>query len=152
MGRRPGRRRAVSDPSGNDVNGDGCVDVSDLQLVAATADAPTTVSGSSADSSALATGLQFVVDSTSDLGDRAIGDGVCATSDGSCTLRAALHEANKLTGPNSIVFNIPGTGVKTIQLTSQLNVSDSSGGVTIDGYTQPGAAPNTAPAPAMPRS
>ena len=133
---------ACQDPSGSDVNGDGCVDVSDLQLVAATADAPTTVTASE---TAAAAGQQFVVDSTSDLSDRAIGDGVCATSDGTCSLRAALHEANKISGPNSIVFNIPGTGVKTIQLTSQLNISDTSGGVTIDGYTQPGSTPNTDP-------
>jgi len=132
---------SCQDPTGNDVNGDGCVDVSDLQLVAATADAPATVSGSTA---VAAAGLQFVVNSTSDLGDVAIGDGVCATSEGTCSLRAALHEANKIAGPNSIVFNIPGTGVKTIQLSSQLNISDSTGGVTIDGYSQPGAAPNTA--------
>ena len=132
---------SCQDSTESDVNGDACVDVSDLQLVAATADAPTTVGGSS---SVAAAGLQFVVNSTSDLGDRAIGDGVCATSDGTCSLRAALHEANRITGPNSIAFNIPGTGVKTIQLASQLSISDSSGGVTIDGYTQPGAAPNTA--------
>src|SRR3954452_21516202 len=132
---------SCQDPTATDVNSDGCVDVSDLQLVAATAGAPTTVSATSA---VAAAGAQFVVNSTSDLGDKAIGDGVCATSDGTCSLRAALQEANKITGTNSVAFNIPGTGVHTIQLTSQLNISDSSGGVTIDGYTQPGAAPNTA--------
>jgi hypothetical protein len=129
------------DSTASDVNGDGCLDVSDLQLVAATADAPTTASASA---TVAASGLQFVVNSTSDLGDTAIGNGVCATSEGTCSLRAALHEANRISGPNSIVFNIPGTGVKTIQLGSQLTITDTSGGVAIDGYTQPGAAPNTA--------
>ncbi|HEY0520772.1 MAG TPA: CSLREA domain-containing protein [Ilumatobacteraceae bacterium] len=132
---------ACSDPTGNDVNGDGCVDVSDLQLVAATANAPTTVAAPAA---VAAAGVQFVVNTTSDASDSAIGNGVCATSAGTCSLRAALQEANRITGPNSIAFNIPGAGVHTIQLASQLNISDSSGGVTIDGYTQTGATPNTA--------
>ena len=129
------------DPTGNDVNGDGCVDVSDLQLVAATPNAPTTLAGPAA---VAAAGVQFVVNTTSDAGDSAVGNGVCATSAGTCSLRAALQEANRISGPNSIAFNIPGTGVHTIQLGSQLSISDSSGGVTIDGYTQPGSAPNTA--------
>ena len=129
------------DSTGNDTNGDGCVDVSDLQLVAATPNAPTTVAGPAL---VAAAGAQFVVNTTSDASDSALGNGVCATSAGKCSLRAALQEANRITGPNSIAFNIAGTGVQTIQLGSQLNISDSSGGVTIDGYTQPGSAPNTA--------
>ncbi len=131
---------ACQAPSESDINGDGCVDVADLQLVAATADAPTTVT---AVETVAAAGQQFVVNSTSDLGDKRIGDGICATNDGTCSLRAALHEANRIPGPNSIVFDIPGTGVKTIQLKGQLDIADTSGGVTIDGYTQPGASANT---------
>ena len=43
-------------------------------------------------------------------------------------------------------FNIPGGGVQTINITSQLPaLSDMTGGTTIDGYTQPGASPNTSP-------
>lgn len=41
---------------------------------------------------------------------------------------------------NTIGFNIPGTGVRTILLTSALYVPNNT---TIDGYTQPGAQPNT---------
>ena len=44
----------------------------------------------------------FTVDSTADAGDEAPGDGVCLTSDGECTLRAAIQEANALAGTDSI--------------------------------------------------
>ncbi len=36
----------------------------------------------------------FVVNSTTDAVDNLIGDGVCATAAGDCTLRAAVQEAN----------------------------------------------------------
>ncbi len=44
----------------------------------------------------------FLVDSTADAGDTAPGDGVCATSNATCTLRAAVSEANALSGPDAI--------------------------------------------------
>ena len=88
-------------------------------------------------------GLTFTVDSTADLKDAGL-DGVC---DGSplpavrtCTLRAAIEEANASPGADTIRFNIPGEGVKTISTTSGLRITEQ---VTIDGYTQPGASPNT---------
>ncbi len=40
------------------------------------------------------TGTQLVVDSQSDIVDASPGNGVCATAGGSCTLRAAVQEAN----------------------------------------------------------
>ena len=123
-----------------DVNSDGCVDVSDLQAVASTADAPTTTLAPAV----LAAGQSFTVNTTSDLPDKSIGNGICATTANTCSLRAALQESNRITGANSIVFNIAGTGVHTIQLGSQLSVSDATGGVTVDGYSQPGAQRNTA--------
>jgi hypothetical protein len=44
---------------------------------------------------------------------------------------------------DTIAFNIPGAGVRTINLTSALpTITDP---VTIDGYTQPGSSPNTLP-------
>ena len=55
---------------------------------------------SSPDPAAAAT--TFVVDSEADAIDAVRGDGVCATSAGSCTLRAAIHEANTLSGPDVI--------------------------------------------------
>ena len=61
-----------------------------------------------------------------------------------CTLRAAITETNLHPGPDTITFAIPGTGVQTINLSSSLpTISDGTGGTTIDGYTQPGAAVNT---------
>ena len=83
----------------------------------------------------------FTVDSTGDEPDAAI-NGTCATGGGACTLRAALEEANAAAGPHTIGFDVPGTGPHTILLGSRLPII-SRNGVTIDGYTQPGAQPNT---------
>jgi CSLREA domain-containing protein len=89
----------------------------------------------------------FTVVSTADSTDANAGNGVCATAQGACTLRAAIQEANLHSGPDTINFNIPGsTGVKTITLGSTLpTINDASGPTTIDGYTQPGSSPNTDP-------
>ena len=91
-------------------------------------------------------GLTFTVDSTSDDADSVYGDGLCQTAAGECTLRAAISESNAQLGENSIHFNIPGGGVHTIQLAEALpTVNDMTGGVTIDGFTQPGTSENTDP-------
>jgi CSLREA domain-containing protein len=66
------------------------------------------------------------------------GDGNCNTS---CTLREAITAANNTPGADTINFNIPGEGVKTISPTPELPAITDE--VTIDGYTQPGASPNT---------
>ncbi len=96
----------------------------------------------------------FTVNSTGDRSDQITGNGRCFTGvfirgsggakEGECTLRAALQEANATTGADTIRFNIPdsfGTGVKTIKPNSFLPTITEQ--VTIDGYTQPGASPNT---------
>ncbi len=61
--------------------------------------------------------------------------------DGLLTLGEAIAQAEAQPGDDTIVFNIPGAGVHTINLVSTLT------GITqpliIDGYSQPGAAPNT---------
>jgi CSLREA domain-containing protein len=44
----------------------------------------------------------FTVNSTADAADAMPGDGVCAATDGACTLRAAIDEANALPGADSI--------------------------------------------------
>jgi CSLREA domain-containing protein len=44
----------------------------------------------------------FIVTSTLDEIDAALGDGVCATASGDCTLRAAIQETNLLPGPDTI--------------------------------------------------
>ena len=125
----------------SDLNGDGCIDIADLQILAAQP-------GSSADEAAVqaAAGQTFTVNSTADAPDSNIGNGICATASGECTLRAAMAEANTQLGPNTVAFNIPGSGVHTIQLNSALpTLYDETGGVLIDGYTQPGSSVNTDP-------
>jgi CSLREA domain-containing protein len=89
-------------------------------------------------------GLTFTVDSTADDADAKVGTGGCATAAGACTLRAAIQEANKHSGPDTIAFNIPGEGVQTIQLTKGLPPLNTSGATTIDGYTQGDATPDGA--------
>jgi len=77
----------------------------------------------------------FVVNSVNDGADANHGNGICATSGGECTLRAALQETKALVGPDTITFNIPGSGsLRTINLTSQLPTIDHV--VTLDGSTQ----------------
>jgi hypothetical protein len=61
--------------------------------------------------------------------------------DGVVSLREAIIFTNGNAGLDTITFNIPGTGVHTISLGSALpTITDQ---VVIDGYTQPGALPNT---------
>jgi CSLREA domain-containing protein len=57
------------------------------------------------------------------------------------SLREAITFANSLTGTNTITFNIPGSGVQTISPTTPLPTITNP--VIIDGYSQPGASPNT---------
>jgi hypothetical protein len=55
---------------------------------------------------------------------------------GAGTLRSAIGLANITPGPDTISFNLPGSGVRTISLTTDLpNITDT---VTIDGTTQSG--------------
>ncbi|HJZ47164.1 MAG TPA: CSLREA domain-containing protein [Roseiflexaceae bacterium] len=125
-----------------DVNHDGCVDVADAQLIAA----HYSPSGAPAGPGLAGLGATFTVDSAADADDAQPGDGVCATAGGACTLRAAITEANLAGGANTIAFAIPGGGVQTIALAAPLpTLSDESGPTTIDGYSQPGAQPNSDP-------
>jgi hypothetical protein len=57
------------------------------------------------------------------------------------SLRAAISNANDHPGADSVVFSIPGAGVHTIRLKSEL--PDFKDTLTVDGYTQPGSRPNT---------
>ena len=83
----------------------------------------------------------FIVNSTTDKGDTKPGDGSCADNSGFCTLRAAISEANALGSTDTILFDIPGEGRHTIEPTEALpSIRDP---VVIDGYSQPGASPNT---------
>ena len=158
LGRENGQPCGPANDLSRDVNGDGCIDVVDIQLILANATGarpgaqstePSYPNPNEPEATAEAAvetmaALTFTVNSTADAADSNIGNGVCASSSG-CTLRAAIAEANRHSGPDTILFNIPGNGVKTIQLGSHLpSLSDAGGGTTIDGYSQPGAQRNTA--------
>ncbi|BCS31019.1 hypothetical protein TBR22_A02180 [Luteitalea sp. TBR-22] len=80
-----------------------------------------------------ASAATFTVTKTADTND--------GTCNADCSLREAITAANGSSGPHTIAFNIPGSGVQTITLTGALpNIIQA---VTIDGFTQPGASPNT---------
>jgi CSLREA domain-containing protein len=90
----------------------------------------------------------FTVDSAGDEDDASIGNGLCATSLGTCTLRAAIQEANATTATaDTIAFAIPGSGVRTIALASALPFITTE--VVIDGFTQSGSQPNSNPTGAI---
>src|SRR4051794_9650870 len=80
------------------------------------------------------------------------GTGDTIADDGAVTLREAITAADTNAdpsgdttpgdpGPDTIAFNIPGAGVRTINLTSALPTITEP--VVIDGYTQPGSSANT---------
>lgn len=74
---------------------------------------------------------RFTVDTTADT----------VADDGLLSLREAILNANAMPGLDTIDFNIPGSGVRTISLMSALpTITDA---VVIDGYTQPGSNANT---------
>jgi hypothetical protein len=85
----------------------------------------------------------FTVNSTANFSDANTADGVCdaLVSGGQCTLRAAIQQANATSGADTINFDIPGSEVKTFHPNPVL--PDITERLTIDGYTQPGASPNT---------
>jgi len=133
-----------------DVNADGCIDIADVQSVATHLAAASTHASGLAEPGVAgnmghaASGAGFIVDTTADDGDTTVGDAICATARGKCSLRAAISEANAHAGPDAIGFNIPGRGVQTIRLSSALPaLSDTTGPTTLDGYTQPGASRNS---------
>jgi CSLREA domain-containing protein len=82
-----------------------------------------------------AAGQRFTVNSTED-------PGVDGCDEVECTLREAIVGANAAPGGGVIDFAIPGPGVHTIRPLSNLPVISER--LTIDGYSQPGARPNTA--------
>jgi CSLREA domain-containing protein len=134
-----------------DANGDGCSDVVDLQAVytALRSTNQRVSAGKSARSNIAAadlpSGYTFTVNTTEDLPDSNVGNGVCADKKGRCSLRAAIEEADWDQGNDTIQFHIPGSGVPVIQLSSGLPlITSERGTLTIDGYAQPGARVNSA--------
>ncbi len=87
----------------------------------------------------------ITVDSTLDTPDATVGNGICDDGAGHCTLRAAIQEANSAPDASSISFAIAGSGVKTFLPATPLPAIAEP--LTIDGYTQAGASPNTAVSP-----
>jgi hypothetical protein len=90
----------------------------------------------------------FTVDTTSDAASSA-----CTAAPNDCSLRGAITASDGVVGVDTIAFNIPmtdvgcvaATGICRITLGSVLTLINVSN-VIIDGYTQPGAQPNTVPA------
>ena len=76
-----------------------------------------------------ATGATYTVTTTADSGPG--------------SLRQAILDANANAGADTIAFNITGSGVQTIAPLAPLPTIAE--GVTIDGYSQPGASANTNP-------
>jgi hypothetical protein len=77
----------------------------------------------------------------------------CTAAAGDCSLPGAISAAGSLAGADTVAFNIPmtepgcsaATGVCRIVLGTALPSINQP--LVIDGYTQPGAQPNTLPAP-----
>ncbi len=121
-----------------------------LLLTATTTAGTSTPYGSTSEFSAVVPVVSavFIVNSTGDGGDADPGNGACDTggtnSDGAteCTLRAAIQEANALSGADEIEFDMPTTeaghsgGVWTISpVAAYPSITEQ---VSIDGRTQPG--------------
>ena len=136
----------------------GCIDIGDIQRLASTpaqlaASGPSGLLGATAGTAGTAgtavaalADPTLVVNARGDASDTKQGDGLCRTTAGTCTLRAAIQEANAQTGPNTINFAIPGAAPFVIQTASRLPaIRDTTGGTFINGFTQPGATPNTDP-------
>jgi CSLREA domain-containing protein len=85
----------------------------------------------------------FTVNDNGDQADANPGNGVCATLGDVCTLRAAIQEANALVGADNIHFNLSGGGGGTILIQPTTPLPQIVSPIHIDGYTQPGATPNT---------
>ncbi len=85
----------------------------------------------------------FTVTKTADTND-----GVC---DADCSLREAITAANALAGTDTIAFNITTSDLGFNASTTAFTIQPASGlptitnPVIIDGFTQPGASPNTNP-------
>ena len=91
----------------------------------------------------------FTVNQSTDVADENLSDNLCdiisAIPGEQCTLRAAIEQANDTDGADTINFNLSGSGVKTIDVgATRLGALPTIiQQVTIDGYSQPGASPNT---------
>ena len=83
----------------------------------------------------LAAGNTYAVNSTSDLPDMDQGDGLCLTSEGTCTLRAAIMQANYSIGADTItipagVYQLTRVGNDDVAVLGDLDITDN---LTIQG-------------------
>lgn len=141
-------------PGAQDLNGNGCIDVGDVQAVLGEWGAPTAAATSQtggAQAMAVEAEVTYTVNSTGNSDDADTADGLCRTSGNVCTFRAAVTQANTRLGPETITFNVRNAdgscpALVTIEApagASGYRIEDKSGRVLIDGYTQCGASPNT---------
>ncbi len=85
----------------------------------------------------------LLVNTVADGVDTNPGDGVCntgnmtASGEIECSLRAAIMEANALSGIDIIVFDIPGAGVATPEISVNSELPEITDIITIDGSSQP---------------
>src|SRR4051812_40670116 len=84
----------------------------------------------------------FTVNTVVDAPDSAPGNGICRTAAGTCSLRAAIQEANATTAVDTIAFAVPGAGVHTFTTTG---FPTATRPLIVDGFTQPGSQANTNP-------
>ncbi len=77
----------------------------------------------------------ITVNSTNDLGDSVLGDGICATASGECTLRAAIEESNARSGGDIILVPAGTYGLATpatsADVSSQAGEPDLNGNLRI---------------------
>src|SRR5688572_22952303 len=73
---------------------------------------------------------RFRVDSTADAPDLDPGDGVCATAEAACSLRAAVQEANALPGADRI--RVP-AGEYVLTLAGRLEDAAATGDLDLTG-------------------
>lgn len=89
---------------------------------------------------AIAAGMNFVVNSTLDEEDLDKADLICLTASGACTLRAAIQQSNAYPGPATITFSITPNLIldRVITLSSALPTIDEE--ITIQGPNTLGGA------------
>lgn len=91
---------------------------------------------------AMAAASTYVVNSTADQPDADVGDGLCLTANGGCTLRAAIMQANFLAGADTITLpagtyqltrpgNDDAAVLGDLDITDDLTIQGAGSGVTI---------------------
>ncbi len=73
----------------------------------------------------------FTVNSLADTSDAVPGNGACVDAGGQCTLRAAIEEANALSGDDTIIFSVIGTINLTGPLPSLTNMTINGPGSSL---------------------